>query len=109
MTFKLSLSPSYLWPISVDIPAESGAIETSTFKARFSRLTIDQFAALAEKKNGREILREVLIGWEDLTGADDKPLPFTAEAREILLSIGPVLSELSVQLMRSQVMAKEKN
>lgn len=96
MTFVLSVSQSYKWPVTVELATDGGGREKFSFDAEFKRLPSEKVKELlnpdedAGPVTDEEFCRENLVGWagiKDVKGAD---VPFSYEALNQLLQIHPV-------------------
>ena len=61
------------------------------FKAKFLKLTVDEAKAVSEKcamgeMTDDDVIREHLLGWEDLKGHKDEPVEFNDETLSEALS-----------------------
>lgn len=93
---KIGQSDRFSYPVKVDLPADGGKHTTYTFDAVFRRLDREQFQRIVTRAQAGELddvdlARDVLLGWAGVMDEDDKPLPFSEEAREALLNVWPVL------------------
>jgi hypothetical protein len=91
MTFKLSQSKTFEWPVSWQIPGDMKPIEC-TFTGVFRRLTTEEMRAVLTDEAGigrtdEVVARELLVDWKHVQGADDKPLAFSGPALDQLLAV----------------------
>jgi hypothetical protein len=89
--FKISVSPSYSYPVTVDLP---GARVKPTFDAVFKRLPQSELDVLIEKVKSNEMddagfVREVLVGWKGVSDETGE-LVFSEENLSSLLNVYPV-------------------
>lgn len=115
--FVLDQSDSYLWPVSIDLPADRSK-KTFTFDAEFRRIDqerteelIDQYnrmvmqlrrrvtllegyggddaAALEEplEITNEEIVDEVLCGWQKVVDAKGKDVPFNEATKAQMFKV----------------------
>lgn len=122
MAFKIgAASGTYKWPVKVTIP-DNGKHTTEQFTAIFNRLEHDRCMEIIGAMNRFskderrdddptevEACAEVLAGWEDVTGPDDKPLPFTPANMETMLSVEFLPFQLLTAWAESKNEGKRKN
>jgi hypothetical protein len=108
MAFKLTQKPTFTAVVKVETPNEKGGFDRSDFKAKFKRVTTDELDELRIKPQ-REVLREVLAGWDGLVDDADQAVDFTSEHVEALLNIPPALAALAEVFWSNIVKAREKN
>lgn len=111
--FKIVHSPTYAWPVSVELPAGGGKTEKATFDAEFKRLTqsrIDEIRQAVERGEMRDcdLAREALIGWAGVVDCDGE-VPYSEKARDQLLDIPMVSTAIVMALLGSISGAKRKN
>lgn len=91
--FVIKQSPTFKWPVAVELPADGGKTQRHTFDAEFKRLGKAEMRQLWEKLNtaegADEVIRAVLVGWSGVTDGD-QPLPFSEAALSQLLDIPTV-------------------
>jgi hypothetical protein len=80
MKFKFEAISTFKTDVEVTLP--NG--EQQTFTGAFTYLD-DEANEEAVKASNAELLRKVWIGWDGIVDADDKPLAFSAEQRDLLL------------------------
>lgn len=92
--FKLDVSASYFWPVTVQIPTDGGLFEKATFDAEFKRLSQSRIDEVRADVGGDDfdyvsLCREVLVGWKGITagGAD---LPYSETNRDAVLDVAGV-------------------
>ncbi len=68
MQLQIRQKESVVWPVSVNIPADGGALEEHNFFARFKRLSEKEFDAAA-KEGQTPLLKTVVLEWEKLRAA----------------------------------------
>lgn len=121
MAFKLSVSPTYTWPVKLVLPEDGGHRSVHTFDAQFRRLSqsrIDEIRALVrDMERGRidddysdqDAAREVLAGWDGITDDNDKAIPFSESALKTVLEIPTVAGQIVKAWFESLQEAKRKN
>jgi hypothetical protein len=109
--FKLSTTPSYIYPVVVEIPGG----EIFSFNAKFKRLTQTELDAMQQRIQADEItdddiVDQVLLGWDDQVKDEDDttPLPFTEENKARVLAIVPTRGTIVRTFFESLAKAKKK-
>lgn len=111
--FKLDQSPTYAWPVTVQLPMDGGAYATETFDAHFKRLPQERLEQMRKdvmdgKLTDAGFARCVMGGWSGVTdGGQD--VPFSAATLDRLLSIPNTSSAIVVAFIDSQSGAPRKN
>lgn len=108
MAFKIALTPTYTVNVKVSLPNDKGTFDTSEFKAKFKRVSMEELDALREKTHA-DALREVLAGYSDLIDEKGEQVDFNEANVNALLSIPQALSALSEAFWASIFNAKAKN
>lgn len=113
MSFKLALSETYPFTVTVNLPGEKAPRKFDLF---FHRKTQSEMQALAERAadlslDDKGFCRQVVAGWDSkqVTDADGEPVEFCADALEALLDIYPIPSSIVVAFYESTAGAKTKN
>ena len=114
--FKLSLSKTYEWPISVSVPAETGGefVElefTAIFhRGRVKKILQNSRKTSDEKLSDTDTVAQMLAGWKDVMAEDDTPLPYNRANLTKVLEVAPGLSgEIATAFFESATKAQEKN
>lgn len=81
--FKGSRNDTLL-PLKAECLGPNGAVHVVNFKGRFRLVPADEQKelrqALADKTmTGEEIIRRILIGWQDVFDTENEPVEFTSE------------------------------
>lgn len=111
--FKIVTSPTYTWPVVVELPTDGGKTEKATFDAEFKRLTqtrVEEIrdAARRGEMGDAELVKEALVGWSGVV--DEKgPVPYSESARDQLLDIPTVAASIVLALMDSLSGIRRKN
>lgn len=90
MTFKLDVSKTYKYDVSISMLDESGKSVKSEFTADFKRIdrkTLDDMLGKGKSKKAwsdDEVYNEVLLGWAGIEDAEGKDLPYSSENKEAL-------------------------
>lgn len=125
MAFKIAASPTYKVDVVVHFPGEDGKLRKQSFVAVFKRLTQGEIETLrdriAARNNGallatepqpisdRELLDEVLVGWEGVQDEDGNELLFNEANKDALLALHPTQPRLVAAYLKSLTDAREKN
>lgn len=135
MGFVLAVSETYKQVIKFDFTNEAGKVEKASFTAVFKRLESEEIDDLQVEgqrfidelvksrvnrdpdqpfdmrvhAQRKKVLREVLVGFEDLTDEEKQPVPFSPVALEALLSIPDALNATHDQFWKKINAAREKN
>ncbi len=126
MAFVLNQSQSYSWPVSINLPADGGKREKSSFDALFKRLPqsrINEIQQLAQQRiksaergdeldNGvtdQSIAAEILVGWSGILDADGDDVPYSEAVKAQLLDVPMMAGALIEAYFTSLVELKRKN
>lgn len=115
MAFILKKDPTFLWPVSVELPDDSGEFVAFSFKVQYRRMTQAYAKEVAIKLNtGAEIdmdatAREIIAGWDEIKDDDGKEIIFTPKALDELLKIPTMAAELVGAWLNASAKVKEKN
>jgi len=112
--FKLDLSPTYKYPVNLELVDADGRPVKRSFEASFARLDqteIDELldGARAGEVKDLQICERVLVGWSGIQDGDGNAIEFSPEARARLLNVHPVRPSVVVAWMESLNGAKRKN
>lgn len=113
MSFVLTQSSSYTWPVTVEFPTDGGRTEKQTFDAEFRRLSQSRLREIAQAIDTNEITdtdiaTEVLVDWSGITDGTSE-IPFSDKALRQLLDIPMVATAIVVAFFSSVNGAKRKN
>lgn len=114
MGFVISELKSYKWPVTIEVPVDGGLHEKHTFEAEFKRVTQERAEEITKSMfegdtNDREIVKEVMTGWNDILAPGGEQLPFSPTALDQLLSIPTVGMTIIKAWLESISGAKRKN
>lgn len=126
MAFVLNQSQSYSWPVSIQLPADGGKREKSSFDAQFKRLPqsrINEIQQLVQQRiksaergeeldNGvtdQTIAAEILVGWSGILDADGDDVPYSEAVKTQLLDVPMMAGALIESYFTSLVELKRKN
>lgn len=113
MAFVLKQSDSYFWPVTVEIPADGGRFEKSSFDIEFRRVGQARINELVElgrdgQVSDRQTCEELVVGWRGVTdGTAD--IAYSQGALSQLLDIAVVEKAILVAWSESLSGAKRKN
>lgn len=113
MAFKLSLKPSYAWPVSFTAP-DDGEHVTQEFTAEFKRYNQQQIDELFAKSRAGELkddalVREVLLGWAGVLDDEGHELAWSIKKRDELLAIAHVRVAIVTAFIESLSGGARKN
>lgn len=113
MSFVLSQSSTYSWPVTVEFPVDGGKTEKQTFDAEFKRLPQSRIKEIAlaidaNETNDIDIAQEVLVGWSGVTDGSSE-IPFSDKALKQLLDVPLVATSIVVAFFSSMSGGKRKN
>ncbi len=85
--FKVLENPTFTRPVKVQVPKGDG-VEEQVFKATFNALDEAELDGLsmADTDETKEFLRRAVLTMDDLAGEDGKPIPYSEEIRETVIS-----------------------
>lgn len=91
MALKISNSPSFFWPVTINTPADGGTFEKQTFDAEFKRMKISEVEKMVAGVHsgavpGSAAVREFFVGWRGVVD-DGQEVPFSETALEQVLDI----------------------
>lgn len=126
MAFVLNQSQRYSWPVSIQLPADGGKREKSSFDALFKRLPqsrINEIQQLVQQRikaaergdeldNGvtdQSIAAEILVGWSGILDADGDDVPYSEAVKAQLLDVPMMAGALIEAYFTSLVELKRKN
>lgn len=121
MAFKLSVSPTYTWPVKLVLPEDGGHRSVHTFDAQFRRLSqsrIDELSAIGREMakgeivgdyRDQDVVRELLSGWDGITDDSGKAIPFSEAALAQVIEIPTVAGQIVKAWLESLTEAKRKN
>jgi hypothetical protein len=122
MAFVLSKSATYSWPVRITLAVDGGKQAVETFDAEFRRLPQSRINEIGRQARATElgrdevvpiedqdVAREILAGWDGVTGDDGKAIPFSEAALTQLLEIPTVAAQIVKAWFDSQKDGKRKN
>lgn len=82
--FVFDLTPTYSWPVHVEVPTEGGW-DAKSFTAVFKLAPTDFLDDVEADAQVGERVREHWVGWgPDVVDGQGEPIPFSEEARDAL-------------------------
>ncbi len=86
--YKFAKNPIVWWPVTINEPLDGGVVRQYKLKGKFEIIsTPDQDAIYAAGGSDIDLMRRTLKSWEDMPGADDKPVAFSPEAMEEVMAM----------------------
>lgn len=91
MSLKISNSPTFFWPVTINTPVDGGTFEKQTFDAEFKRMKISEVEHMVASVQsgavaGSVAVRQFFVGWRGVVDGD-QPVPFSETALEQVLDI----------------------
>lgn len=111
MTIKIVISDTVGIKVKGAINDAAGNPQPFSFGLTCDRLDAEQIKSKLENESDATItdfMADIAHGWSEVRDADDKPMPFSAEALRQLFRI-PGVAGLAFRTYLSEVGAKEKN
>ena len=111
MTFVRKKNKTFKWPVVVREPSETdaGVYEENEFIAIFKRLKVSEYQKALEDKTEFEMLKMMLIGWENMKEEDGQDIPFTNQNLKEMMEDAYWLKAVSESYTKSLVEEKVKN
>lgn len=111
--FKLNQSPTFFWPVAVNLPTDNGAFDKQTFDGEFKRLTDTRLREIKAKVEAGEItdsafVREVMVGWKGVTD-EGEAVPFSESNLDRMLEIPGVAGAIITAVVEFVSGLKRKN
>ncbi len=112
--FSIALTPTYWWPVTVQVAQDGGAFAESTFEVEFTRLDDDEFKALlddvrARGRTDRETVPDLVRSFRNVINGSGVQVPFNAESLAVLLKISGVASAIVRAYFQSRTEAARGN
>ena len=90
--FTLDLSPSYSWPVTLQLAADGGEFQEFTFDVQLKRLEQDRIREILQPAEGKALTdedacRELVMGWSGISDKKGADLPFSEAALAKLLKV----------------------
>jgi hypothetical protein len=98
MAYIIKKEKNYKWPVTISEPMDGGGFTDHKVNVRFKMLSQERIDEVVknESENDTDILRDVLMGWDDGEFKDEagNNLPFNKENKDIVLSVPFIRSGL---------------
>lgn len=98
MAFIIKKEKHYNWPVVISEPVDGGSFNDQRVRVTFKMLNQQRIDEVIknEAEEDADILRDVLVNWEDGAFKDENNvnLPFTEDSKDLVLSIPFVRSAL---------------
>lgn len=113
--FKISVSPSYVAPVNVDILGDDGTVQNRVLMCRFKRLSQKEIDDLHEQcakglTSDAKVISEVLLGWtENPLDENGNPMEFNPENLAKVLDIYPTRPSVARKFFETIQGARAKN
>ena len=111
MPFVRKKNKTFKWPVIVREPSENdaGVFEESEFIAIFKRLKLSEYKKAADNKTEFELLKMMLVGWENMKEEDGKDIPFNNQNLKDMMEDSYWLKAVSASYTESLIEDKVKN
>ena len=111
MTFVRKKNKTFKWPVVVREPSETdaGVYEENEFIAIFKRLKVSEYQIAANSKTEFEMLKMMLVGWENMKEENGEDIPFNSQNLKDLMEDAYWLKAVSQSYTKSLVDEKVKN
>ncbi|QAX29270.1 hypothetical protein [Leisingera sp. NJS204] len=85
--FNVLENPTFTRPVKVQVP-KGDSVEEQTFKATFNALDDAETDGLSmiDTDSTKEFLRRAVLTMDELAGENGKPIPYSEDTREAVLS-----------------------
>lgn len=111
MTFVRKKNKTFKWPVLVREPSETdaGLYEENEFIAVFKRLKVSEYQNAADNKSEFEMLKMMLVGWENMKEEDGQDIPFNNQNLKDMMEDAYWLRAVSDAYTKSLMDEKVKN
>ena len=111
MTFIRKKNKTFKWPVVVREPSETeaGVYDESEFVAIFKRLKVSEYQKAADNKSEFEMLKMMLVGWENIKEENGDDMPFNHQNLKDMMEDAYWLRAVSESYTKSLVDEKVKN
>ena len=111
MTFVRKKNKTFKWPVLVREPSETdaGVYEENEFIAIFKRLKVSEYQNAADNKSEFEMLKMMLVGWENMKEEDGQDIPFNNQNLKDMMEDAYWLRAVSDAYTKSLMDEKVKN
>lgn len=89
--FKVTDEFRFWWPVTVYVPADDGKYTKSEIRVRYRMAGQKalEAALLGGDGDHRDLMQEVIVGWEGIGNDEGDAMPFSADTLATLLDIPP--------------------
>ena len=111
MTFVRKKKKTFKWPVIVREPSETdaGVYDESEFIGIFRRLKISEYEKATENKSEFQMLKLMLVGWENMKEEDGEDIPFNNQNLKDMMEDAYWLRAVSDSYTKSLIDEKVKN
>ena len=111
MTFIRKKNKTFKWPVVVREPSETdaGVYEDHEFIAIFKRLKVSEYQEAADNKTEFDLLKMMLVGWEDMKEENGEDIPFNNQNLKDMMEDAYWLRAVSDSYTKSLIDEKVKN
>ena len=111
MTFVRKKNKTFKWPVIVREPSETdaGVYEDHEFIAIFKRLKVSEYQEAADNKTEFDLLKMMLVGWEDMKEENGEDIPFNNQNLKDMMEDAYWLRAVSDSYTKSLIDEKVKN
>ena len=112
--FVIKQSDTYGWTVSVKYPITGNKYKTETFTGEFKRLPQSRIKEIMkqienDQMGDKDLAKEVLVGWKDVSDENGNEIPFSEATLEKLLDVQLVAGSIARAFIESISGAKIKN
>lgn len=111
MTFVRKKTKTFKWPVVVREPSETdaGVYEENEFIGIFKRLKVSEYQKAVEEKTEFEMLKMMLVGWEDMKEEDGQDISYNDKNIKDLMEDADWIKAVSSAYTQSLTGEKVKN
>ena len=111
MAFVRKKNKTFKWPVVVREPSETdaGVYEENEFIAIFKRLKVSEYQNVAENKTEFDLLKMMLVGWENMKEENGEDIPFNNQNLKDMMEDAYWLRAVSDSYTKSLIDEKVKN
>lgn len=91
MAFVIKKDKSYTWPVTISEPVDGGGFNDQKVRVKFKMLKQERIDEVVknEAEEDADILRDVLIGWDEEAFKDEagNAIQFNEDNKDLILSV----------------------